>query len=90
MPFKSAKDRKKSDAKDTLGLPPRPKKTCFFCDNKKEPTYTDTVVLKKFLNDRIRIVSKQRSGACSKHQRRISVEIKHARHLALLPFVPTI
>lgn len=66
------------------------KRVCYFCENKVNPTYTDTVTLRKFLSDRAKIVSRVRSGACSKHQRAISREIKHARHLALLSFVPQV
>lgn len=66
------------------------KKVCYFCESGREPSYTDSVTLRKFMNDRIRIVSHLRSGVCSKHQRRLTKEIKHARHLALLPFIPTL
>jgi small subunit ribosomal protein S18 len=66
------------------------KKVCFFCENSKNPDYTDSATLKKFMSDRARIVSRQRTGACSKHQRQISKEIKHARHLALMPFIPSV
>ncbi|QQG43210.1 MAG: 30S ribosomal protein S18 [Candidatus Daviesbacteria bacterium] len=65
----------------------RTKKVCLFCKEKKVPTYTDSVALKRYLSDRGRIVPKLRSGVCSKHQRGVSREIKRARHLALLPFV---
>lgn len=64
----------------------RPKKYCQFCANKTEPYYFDAVSLRRFINDRGRIVARIRSGACSKHQRRITKEIKRARHMALLPF----
>ena len=63
------------------------KKTCFFCDSKKQPTYTDIAILRKFFSDRSRIMPKQRTGACSKHQRGITKELKYARHLGMLPFV---
>ncbi len=66
------------------------KKVCFFCENQKEPTYTDSGQLKKFMSDRTRIIGRARNGACSKHQRAITKEIKYARHLALLPFVPSL
>lgn len=65
----------------------RDKKFCAFCQNKKEPAYTDAASLRRYFSERARIVSRQRSGACSKHQRRVSKEIKYARHLGLLPFV---
>lgn len=67
------------------GTPPQ-KKYCFFCKEKKVPSYTDVASLKRYTNDRGKINPKQRSGVCSKHQRVLSKEIKHARHLGLLPF----
>jgi len=62
-------------------------KTCFFCDEKKNPWYSDTSSLQKFTTDRGKIIVRTRSGLCAKHQRRLTVAIKNARHLALLPFV---
>lgn len=64
----------------------RSKKVCQFCSNKTEPHYFDMVALRRFINDRGRIITRVRSGSCAKHQRRITKEIKRARHLALLPF----
>ncbi|MBI4038131.1 30S ribosomal protein S18 [Candidatus Daviesbacteria bacterium] len=61
-------------------------KSCHFCDNKVKPIYTDAVTLRRFVSTRGKIVPKLRSGVCSKHQRALAREIKHARHLALLPF----
>lgn len=63
------------------------KKSCFFCDNAKEPSYLDSSALRRFMSDRSRINSKQRSGVCSRHQRTLTEQIKYARHLALLPFI---
>ena len=68
----------------------RTKRVCIFCQNKSTPTYTDLVTLKRFITDRAKIVSKERNGLCSKHQRGVSKNIKYARHLALLPFVPKV
>ena len=70
--------------------PERTKKGCFFCQNNKLPNFTDSVTLRRFMSDRSRIVPKLRSGVCSKHQRLLTREIKYARHLALLPFVPSV
>ena len=63
------------------------KKVCIFCEKTIEPSYTDTATLRKLMSDRARIIPRARSGVCSKHQRGVSKEIKHARHLSLLPFV---
>ncbi len=65
-------------------------KNCPFCKGKTEPDYKDVDVLSKYLNDRAKIQGKSRTGICAKHQRRISVAVKRARHLALLPFIPSI
>jgi small subunit ribosomal protein S18 len=62
-------------------------KTCYFCTEKKEPNYADTEVLRRFLTERGKIIGRARSGICAKHQRRLTSAIKHARHLALLPFI---
>jgi small subunit ribosomal protein S18 len=62
-------------------------RNCFFCNEKVEPSFKEVANLSRFLNDRGRIVGRDRSGMCAKHQRRLGEEIKRARHLALLPFV---
>ena len=66
------------------------KKRCVFCKASTSPSYTDTQALRRFTNDRSKIVPKLRSGVCSKHQRMVSRHIKYARHLALLPFIPKV
>jgi small subunit ribosomal protein S18 len=60
---------------------------CFFCEEKKEPKYSDTSDLQKFISDRGKILSRSRSGICANHQRHLSDAVKYARHLALLPFI---
>jgi len=62
-------------------------KECYFCEQKKEPWYSDVASLQKFVTDRGKIIVRTRSGLCAKHQRRLTTAIKHARHLALMPFV---
>ena len=62
-------------------------KECFFCKEKKEPTFSDSTTLSRFTTERAKIVPSLRSGLCAKHQKKVTKEIKHARHLALLPFV---
>jgi small subunit ribosomal protein S18 len=65
-------------------------KKCYFCTEKKEPTFEDAATLSRFMTDRAKIISRLRSGLCSKHQKRVTVAIKHARHLAILPFTAKI
>ncbi|MEK7473005.1 MAG: 30S ribosomal protein S18 [Patescibacteria group bacterium] len=59
---------------------------CLFCETKTLPSYKSYEILSKFLSDRGRILSRERSGICAKHQRKMAVEIQRARFLALLPF----
>ena len=63
------------------------KKYCKFCAEKKEPNYKDVETLKEFISERGKIIPRRTSGTCAKHQRKLSVEIKRARQLALLPYV---
>lgn len=59
---------------------------CPFCKGKINPDYKQFDILKGYLTERGKILGKDRTGLCSKHQRRIAKEIKKARLLALLPF----
>ena len=56
----------------------------------KLPDYKDIDVLQKYVSDRAKILGKDRTGICAKHQRQISLAIKRARHLGLLPYIPTL
>lgn len=60
---------------------------CVFCKTKTEPDYKDVGSLAKYVSERGRITPKARTGICAKHQRRISVSIKRARYIGLLPFI---
>ncbi len=60
---------------------------CYFCTEKKEPHYSETGQLMKFVSDRGKIMSRSRNGLCAIHQRKVSDSVKYARHLALLPFI---
>lgn len=60
------------------------KKVCMFDKSGTDPDYRDFETLKRFINDRGRIAGRKRSGLCAKHQRRLAVAIKRARHLGLL------
>jgi small subunit ribosomal protein S18 len=64
--------------------------SCFFCKEKIEPDYKDYGTLKRVLSDRAKIIGVDRSGVCAKHQRKVTIQVKRARHLGLLPFTPTL
>jgi len=61
---------------------------CYFCDKGTDPNYLAHEELSQFMTDRAKILGIDFSGLCAKHQRRLSVAIKRARHLSLLPFRP--
>ncbi|MDP8216357.1 MAG: 30S ribosomal protein S18 [Candidatus Kaelpia imicola] len=64
------------------------KKYCRFCaKNIKDIDYKDVELLQNFLTDRSKMRTRNSSGNCAKHQRKISNAIKNARMVALLPFV---
>ena len=61
----------------------RRKKVCVFCGKENnEINYKDANKLKRYVSERGRI-----TGNCAKHQRALTVEIKRARHLAIMPYV---
>lgn len=63
---------------------------CPFCKGKTSPDYKDADTLAKYMSDRAKLLGKARTGLCAKHQRRISVAVKRARHLGLLPYIPSL
>lgn len=64
----------------------RIKRACLFCLEKKEPEYKDNEILRRFVSERGKIISRAKTGTCHKHQRRLMMAVKRARILALLPF----
>ena len=64
------------------------KKVCVFCVDKIEHIdYKDTAKLRRFISERGKIFPRRISGNCAQHQRQLTVAIKRARQIALLPFV---
>ncbi|MCY4562723.1 MAG: 30S ribosomal protein S18 [Flavobacteriaceae bacterium] len=49
--------------------------------------YKDTDFLMSFINDQGKILPRRITGTSLKYQRKVSVAVKRARHLALLPYV---
>lgn len=67
----------------------RRKKVCVFCADKelKEIDYKDVNKLKRYISERGKILPRRITGNCAKHQRALTVAIKRARHIALMPYV---
>lgn len=63
------------------------KKVCPLCANKDLVLdYKNAEQLRKFINDKGKILPRRATGACAKHQRDITLEVKRARHIAVLPY----
>jgi small subunit ribosomal protein S18 len=63
------------------------RKVCGFCTDKiRVADYKDIKRLQRYISDRGKILPRRRTGTCARHQRGLTVAIKRARHLALLPF----
>lgn len=68
------------------GRRPR-RKVCSFCVDKVEHIdYKDVAKLRRFVTERGKILPRRISGNCAKHQRQVTLAIKRARNIALLPF----
>ena len=65
----------------------RRKKVCVFCGEKNnELDYKDVNKLKRYVSERGKILPRRITGNCAKHQRALTVSIKRARHIALMPY----
>jgi small subunit ribosomal protein S18 len=64
------------------------RKVCAFCVDKMEVIdYKDVARLRRYLSERAKIEPRRKTGTCARHQRALSVALKRARHMALLPYV---
>jgi len=64
------------------------RRNCIFCQNKVEDVdYKDLNLLRRFISERGKIRSRRITGACRRHQNQVSVAVKRAREMALLPYV---
>ena len=64
------------------------RKFCRFCADKVLfIDYKDIKTIRNYVSERGKILSRKITGACSKHQREVTVAIKRARNIALLPYM---
>ncbi len=63
------------------------RKVCGFCLDKVETIdYKDISKLRRFISERAKILPRRVTGTCARHQRELTVAIKRARYLALIPY----
>ena len=77
---------------DREGRPPRGRgkrrKVCQFCaEHTERIDYKDSAKLRRFLSERSKILPRRTTGVCAMHQRQLTMAIKRARQIALLPYV---
>jgi small subunit ribosomal protein S18 len=66
------------------------RKVCRFCADKKlQLDYKEPKTLRLFISETGKVTPRRISGTCAKHQRKLALEIKRARHIALLPYAAT-
>ena len=66
----------------------RRKKVCVFCADKSATIdYKDANKLKRYISERGKILPRRITGTCAKHQRALTVAVKRARQIAVLPYV---
>ena len=64
----------------------RRKKVWVCCGKDNVIEYKDTAKLKRYVSERGKILPRRITGNCAKHQRALTVAIKRARHIALMPY----
>ena len=88
MPVNKSDKSERSEAPMRRRTVRRRKKVCVFCADKNAVIdYKDVIRLKKFVSERGKILPRRITGTCAKHQRALTVAIKRARHVALMPYV---
>ena len=66
----------------------RRKKVCVFCGKENnEIDYKDVAKLRKYVSERGKILPRRITGNCAKHQRALTVAIKRARHMSMMPYI---
>jgi small subunit ribosomal protein S18 len=77
----------KGEGKGSMKVRRPRKKVCSFCvDKVTDIDYKDVAKLRKYVSERGKILPRRISGNCAKHQRQLTVAIKRARVVALLPY----
>ncbi|MCF0122130.1 MAG: 30S ribosomal protein S18 [Lachnospiraceae bacterium] len=65
----------------------RRRKVCVFCGKDNIIDYKDVNKLQKYVFEKEKILPRRITGNCAKHQRAVTVAVKRARHMALMPYV---
>ena len=88
MPFNKTEKGDRGEAPMRRKTVRRRKKVCVFCADKTNAgiDYKDVNKLKRYVSERGKILPRRITGNCAKHQRALTVAVKRARHIALMPY----
>ena len=88
MAFQKSDKGDRGDAPMRKRVVRRRKKVCVFCTEKEGSgiDYKDVNKLKRYVSERGKILPRRITGTCAKHQRALTVAVKRARHIALMPY----
>lgn len=88
MAFNKNDRSDKGDSSMKRRVTRRRKKVCIFCTDKTNSgiDYKDINKLKRYVSERGKILPRRINGNCAKHQRALTVAVKRARHIALMPY----
>ena len=83
-----AYNKDRGDSPMRIRVPRRRKKVFAFCSDKENDyiDYKDVAKLKRYMSERGKILPRRITGTCAKHQRALTVAIKRARHVSLMPY----
>ena len=85
MAYNKPADKSESSARRKGGMRRR-KKVCVFCGKDNVIDYKDVAKLKRYVSERGKILPRRITGNCARHQRTLTVAIKRARHISLMPY----
>ncbi len=87
-PAEEKKPAEEAPAKKPVRQIKKRRKVCIFCEDKIDYVdYKDVGRLRKCITERAKILPRRVTGTCAMHQRQLTVAIKRARHMALLPYL---
>ena len=85
MAYNKPADKSDSPMRRKGGMRRR-KKVCVFCGKDTAIDYKDVAKLKRYVSERGKILPRRITGNCARHQRTLTVAIKRARHISLMPY----
>ena len=84
---RDSRDYKGSGDRDDYKFRRMRRKVCLLCKEKNYVLdYKDAETIKRFINEKGKILPRRATGTCAKHQREIAQVIKRARHIAVIPY----